>query len=465
MEDITDRKNAEDQLIRLATHDSLTQLPNRTLLRDRLERAIIQARRHGNMAVVLFIDLDHFKIINDNLGHSVGDQLLTEVGQRLQKTVRESDTVARQGGDEFVILLTDLPDETIINRLALKVFTAFERPFSVAERETEITCSMGISIFPRDGENVETLFQHADIAMFRAKENGRNSYQIYDQEMGRLLLEKTQIQQGLHHAISAGELLLHYQPKVDIHSGEMVGCEALVRWQHPEWGLVPPGKFIDIAEESGLILPLGEWVLQTAIRQVKAWLDAGLCALPVAVNLSARQLLQQDIVLLTQQALLASELDPQYLELEITESMMMKNPDKVIKTLNELKAIGVKLAVDDFGTGYSSLAYLKRFPIDRVKIDREFVKNIASDPDDEAIVSATISMSHHLHYRVVAEGVETREQLEYLRNYGCDEIQGYYFSRPVPQEQFAQLLSAWCHIDTDSLRIESNKKRPRLQIV
>lgn len=462
-EDISERKHAEQQLLELATHDNLTRLPNRALLKDRLERALAQSRRNSREVALLFIDLDDFKLVNDNYGHSVGDALLKGVSQRLLTAVRETDTVGRHGGDEFMIVLTDLSSETDMLGIVDKIFATLEKPILISERAIEVHCSIGISRCPRDAGDVETLFRQADIAMYQAKEQGRNQYCLYAESMGVLLSEKASLLTDLRHALEGEELLLHYQPKIALASGQIMGSEALLRWQHPEQGMIAPGKFIPLAEESGLIIPIGQWVLERACQQQQSWVVAGLNVGPVSVNLSARQIREIDLLKVVQQALQRSGLAAEMLELEITESMMMENPEAVINTLAQVRALGVQVAIDDFGTGYSSLAYLKRFPIDRVKIDQLFVSNLVEESADAAIVNSIISMSHNLRCKVIAEGVETREQLSYLSRVGCDEIQGFYFSRPLAAEQFERLLHAGQGVNMRSGLVESNPRSSLVQ--
>ncbi|MEH6814085.1 MAG: EAL domain-containing protein [Motiliproteus sp.] len=442
VDDITDRKHNEEQLVQLATHDTLTGLPNRSLLQDQLLQSIADSKRRNNRCAVLFIDLDNFKMVNDNLGHSTGDQLLQEVARKLQHSVHDCDTVGRQSGDEFIIIINDIEDDTTVSKVVQRVLHNVAKPFSLDGKDLDITCSIGVSVYPDDGKDVDTLFRHADIAMYQAKETGRNNFVFFHHEMGKALSHKAQLNTDLKLAVEREEFILHYQPKVDLKSGRVVGAEALIRWIHPEKGYIPPNDFISTAEESGLILPIGEWVLRQACKDAQRWENLGYGDLTVSVNLSARQLQRQDIVALTRQALANSNLPANALDLEITESMVMENPEQMILILNSLRELGVTISIDDFGTGYSSLSYLKKFPIDRVKIDQSFVRNITTDRDDAAIANATISMSHNLRCKVVAEGVETLDQAMYLRHQGCDEMQGYLFSRPVPLNEFEALISS-----------------------
>jgi diguanylate cyclase (GGDEF)-like protein len=439
-EDNTARRLAESALKFQNNRDPLTGLANRNLLRDRLGLAIAQAARSAHPIWVLFVDLDRFKFINDSLGHLAGDELLKKVAERLQGALRETDTVARLGGDEFVLLLPEGNENPLSTVIVQRVMDAIAQPLSIEGHEFFLTCSIGVSSYPVDGEDVETLIKHADIAMYRAKQTGRNNFQFYTAKMNEQALERLRLEGDLRLALERDEFILHYQPQVDLRSGRIVGMEALIRWQHPALGMVPPGRFIGLAEETGLIVPIGAWVLRTACAQIKSWQDAGLGFLRVSVNLSARQFYQRDLLESIGEVLARTGLDPQYLEIELTESMVMTDVDSAVAILRGLKALGVQMSIDDFGTGYSSLSYLKRFPIDVLKIDQSFVRDITIDPDDAAIVTSIISLAHNLRLNVIAEGVETEAQLEYLRRHGCDEIQGYYFSRPVDAEAFAALV-------------------------
>ncbi|MDO9386980.1 MAG: PAS domain S-box protein [Thiobacillus sp.] len=438
--DITERKTHETRLEYQANYDTLTGLANRNLFQDRLSQALISARRIGRSLAVLFIDLDNFKNINDSLGHDAGDALLTQVAARLAGSVREGDTVSRQGGDEFVLVLSEIREDDDVPIVMQKILKAMSAPFDINGRALRITCSIGIASYPKDGEDRQTLLKNADAAMYRAKELGRNNAQYYSTEMNVRAMERLVLENGLHHALERDEFLLHYQPQVDLRSGEIAGMEALVRWRHPELGLVSPAMFIPVAEDSGLIVALGEWVLRTACAQNKALQLAGLKPISVAVNLSARQFRQPDLVERVAAILGETGLDPACLELELTESLVMQNVEETISTLGKLKAMGIKLSIDDFGTGYSSLSYLKRFPIDTLKIDQSFVRDITTDPDDAAIAKSIISMAHDMQLRVIAEGVETEAQKSFLQQRHCDEMQGYLFSRPVPAAEFETLL-------------------------
>ena len=438
--DTTERKKNESRIEYLATHDELTDLPNRNLAHDRIAQAISHARRSERQVAVLYLDLDRFKVINDGFGHPFGDAVLKEVGGRLARMVREGDTVARQSGDEFLILLSDLRRAGDAYIVAQKILDAFAEPFVLDGREVHISSSLGVSVFPQDGQTPDVLIGNADVAMYRAKDLGRNSYQFFTREMSDETRRRVEIETELRSAVARGQLQLAYQPKVNLATGRMVGCEALLRWSHPTLGPVSPARFIPVAEDSGLIVPVGDWVLRTACSQARAWHDAGLPPIVVSVNLSARQFLQQDVVAWTLQTLEETRLAPGMLELELTESLIAQDTEKVIATVNQLKAAGVRLSIDDFGTGYSSLSYLKRFRVDTLKIDQSFVRNMLTDQDDATIVRAVIDLAHNLRLTAVAEGVETAEQRDFLKVNGCDEMQGYLFSQPVPAEAFAALL-------------------------
>lgn len=439
--DITERKVAEARVKFLAYYDALTELPNRSLLQDRITKALAGARRRKEQLAVLFLDLDRFKIINDSLGHSVGDALLQEVASRLKAWARDQDTVARVGGDEFVLVLAkvQMPSDAAV--AAQRVVDLMASDFSIHGRSLNVTCSVGVSMYPDHGADAETLVRNADAAMYCAKQKGPNNIYFYTDDLNAQMVERLTLERDLRRALGRNELFLVYQPQVEIASGRVVGLEALLRWQHPELGLVPPDKFIRIAENSGLILPIGEWVLRTACLQARKWQDEGLPYVDVAVNVSAIQFRQDGFRELIQGVLTETGLAPQYLELELTESLLLSNADVVFSVLRELNQMGLKLAIDDFGTGYSSLSYLTQFPVSKLKIDRSFIRNVATNPDDAAIATAIIGMARSLNLKVIAEGVEDDAQMDFLRAHHCDEIQGYYFSKPLSVEDVADMLS------------------------
>jgi diguanylate cyclase (GGDEF)-like protein len=438
--DVTEQKAAQQQLNYLAYYDVLTKLPNRTLFMDHLNLAIAGANRHGTLMALLFLDLDHFKEINDTLGHPIGDLLLQETAQRLSFCVRDTDTVARMGGDEFAIVQTDLAGLEGAEILAQKLVEAISQPFLLDGNEVYTSTSIGLTIYPLEEVGPEQLLKNADMAMYAAKAKGRNNFQFFSPAMNVEAHKHRDLQTGLRQALERGELMLYYQPKVNLQSGEIVGAEALLRWCHPERGLIPPLEFIPVAEESGLIVPIGEWVLKQSCGQIKSWQRAGLPALRVSVNLSAAQFKRDNLLETLSAALRDADLEPQYLELEITESLLMQTAHDTVNILEWLRCFGIHVSIDDFGTGYSSLSYLKRLPVDILKIDRSFIDEIPDDGDDIAITKAIISLSHHLNLSVIAEGVETRAQVDFLRANGCDEVQGYYFSKPLPAEEFEALL-------------------------
>ena len=438
--DITERKVAEERVQFLAYYDALTGLPNRTLLQDRLTKALASARRQECKVALLFLDLDGFKTINDSFGHSVGDLLLEVVAERLRRFAREQDTVARVGGDEFLIVLTAVKDVCDAAVAAERIMNAVTTACVIQGRSLSINCSIGISIFPEHGADGETLIKNADTAMYCAKDGGRNNFQFFTADMNAQAVERLTLQNSLRLALGREELFLVYQPQMDIATGRITGLEALLRWQHPTLGLVPPDKFIRIAENSGLIMPIGEWVLRTACRQVRKWQEEGLPAVPVAVNVSAVQFRQEGFCELIKRVLHETGLAPQFLELELTESLLLSNADVTLSVLQELKAMGLTLAIDDFGTGYSSLSYLKQFPVSKLKIDRSFIRDVAESPDDSAITTAIISMGKSLDLTVIAEGVENEAQMSFLQARQCDEIQGYYFSKPLTVDKVADKL-------------------------
>jgi diguanylate cyclase (GGDEF)-like protein/PAS domain S-box-containing protein len=424
----------------LAQHDSLTDLPNRLLFKDRLSEAMALASRHERKLAVLFLDVDRFKNINDSLGHVIGDCLLQSIARRLLVCVRASDTVSRQGGDEFVILLSEIAHAHDAALCADKMLTLLRPPHRVDNHDIHVTASIGIVTYPDDGVDAETLMKHADFAMYQAKANGRNNRQFFKQELNLRALERQTLENGLRHALEREELTLHYQPKLNLQTGAIVGVEALIRWRHPTLGSVSPAIFIPIAEESGFIVPIGRWVLAEACHQAQAWRDIGLAPIRIGINISAVELRERDFVDFMIHILAATGLDSRALELELTETFLMQDSASTSAVLHALKGIGLHLALDDFGTGYSSLNHLKRFPIDTLKIDRSFVHGITTNADDSSIVGAVISMGSHLHLRVVAEGIETREQLAFLQDHDCPFGQGYYFSQPVTARECTQLL-------------------------
>ncbi len=437
--DITERRQAEEQIYRLAYFDPLTELPNRSLLYSLLEQAIAEAHRKHEHGAVLFVDLNRFKHINDSFGHAPADELLAEVARRLSGSLRKEDVVSRPGGDEFVVALFDIKRRDDAAVVARKLLAALAEPFFVERHEVLLSASIGIAVFPDDGRDAETLIRNADVAMYRAKQLGSSSFLYYSREMNLRSLERLKLEGNLRHALARHEFLLHFQPQLDLASGRIVGAEALLRWEAPGHGLVSPTLFVPVAEETGLIIPIGEWVIDATCRQLRTWLDAGLRPVKVAVNLSPRQF-SHNLPRTVLDILHAYDVPPALLEVEITESMLMHNADSVVAMMQEFAAAGISMSLDDFGTGYSSLSYLKRFPIDTLKIDQSFVRGIPTDTDDSAIATAIISMAKALRLRVIAEGVETGEQQAFLKKAGCDEVQGYWFSRPLAADAFARLL-------------------------
>jgi len=438
-EEVAEREQAEERVLHLANHDALTGLPNRRLLIDRLGQALALAHRENHQVAVLFMDLDRFKTINDSLGHMTGDALLQNVARRLSETLREGDTVSRLGGDEFVVVLPSLDQPKAAEKVALKLVDALAPPIDLGGQELRVSASIGISLFPEDGHDTETLLRNADSAMYHAKDMGRNNYQFFMEQMNVAAAERLRLENDLHRALERQEFELHFQPRVSVANGQACGIEALIRWRHPERGLVLPEHFIPVAEDTGMIVPIGEWVIDEACRQGTAWCAAGLPQIPVAVNLSPRQFRQSNLVDTVARALDRHGWPCNLLELEITEGVLMQQTSETLKTLEALNRLGVGLAIDDFGTGYSSLSYLKRFPVDFLKIDQSFVRDIAVDPDDATIVTAIIGLAHSLGLTVVAEGVENASQLDFIRDAGCDEAQGYHIGRPMPAGQ----LAAW----------------------
>ncbi|MGI4847276.1 MAG: putative bifunctional diguanylate cyclase/phosphodiesterase [Janthinobacterium lividum] len=440
--DLTEVKNHEASLQYQATHDALTGLANRSMLKDRLNQAVAAADRYKRCLWVVFIDLDHFKAINDSFGHGIGDEFLKIIAARLQDSVREIDTVARLGGDEFVIILPEQSAGNLTTVALQRLVDTVTAPIEFRRQTFCLTCSMGVAIYPHDGGSANALLERADIAMYEAKARGRNNFQFHTMDINSAATERLVAENDLRHALEREEFILHYQPQVDLVTGQLAGMEALIRWRHPTRGMVSPAEFIKLAEETGLIVPIGAWVIRTACAQNRAWHDAGYPNLRVAVNLSARQFEHNSIVAVVAAALADSGLAATQLDIELTESLVMHNVDQAIAIMRSLKDLGVSLSLDDFGTGYSSLSHLKRFPIDVLKIDQSFVADIVRDADGAAIVMSIISLAHNLKLHVIAEGVETLEQLAYLRRHDCDEIQGYYFSRPLAVEAFGELLAA-----------------------
>ena len=438
--DVSMARAAVLEMAHLAQHDPLTDLPNRMMLNDRLTQAISLARRNHHLLAVLFLDLDGFKNINDSLGHSVGDKLLQSVSTRLLACVRKSDTVSRQGGDEFVVLLPEITHAEDAAISAEKILTELKKTHNIGEHRLHVTLSIGISSYPGNGDDAEILIKNADTAMYHAKQCGRDNYQFFKPDMSFRAVERQSLEGQLRYALERQELLLHYQPKINLQTGAITGVEALLRWQHPERGLLLPGQFLTIAEDTGMITAIGQWVLRAACGQTREWLDAGLLAVPVAVNISSLEFRSEKFLEHVQVVLKDTRLAPRYLELELTETVLMRHAESTTYMLGQLKAIGVRLAVDDFGTGYSSLSYLTRFPIDSLKLDQSFVRNIVTGTNDAIVISSVIRMAKSLKQGVIAEGVETIEQLAFLRAHGCDEGQGYYFSRPAAAQQFVHLL-------------------------
>ncbi|MHB1247666.1 MAG: putative bifunctional diguanylate cyclase/phosphodiesterase [Sulfuriferula sp.] len=437
---ISERKQHEAQLVHLANHDPLTGLPNRSLFQDRLQQALMKARRNGLRVAVLFCDLDRFKSINDSLGHDVGDQLLQTVAGRLLRSVRGSDTVARLGGDEFAIILDDFSSENVVSMIAQKVLYTLACPLTITTFNISTTSSIGISFFPEDGDTAQALLKNADAAMYLAKARGKNNFQLYTQGIASNLRAPLNLESSLHFALERDELVLHYQPQIELKSGRIIGVEALLRWRQATGGMIPPTRFIHLAEETGLIGPIGKWVLRTACLQNKAWRDAGFPDMRVAVNISAKQFIHQDLVKIVEQSLDETGLEARYLELEITESCLMQSSEDAVVTLRRLKIMGVHLSIDDFGTGYSSLSYLHRFPIDTLKLDQSFVYDIATNQAGAVITQAVIALARTMKIRVIAEGVETANQVVFLAENRCDAMQGYYASYPLPADELTAFL-------------------------
>ncbi|WP_306604400.1 bifunctional diguanylate cyclase/phosphodiesterase [Azonexus sp.] len=441
LNDVSERISYEQQLEFHANHDALTGLANRNLLNDRITQALAQARADNLLAGVLLLDLDRFKLVNDGFGHSPANELLKSVAQRLMQSVRDTDTVARLGGDEFVVVISRLQSADDLSLVAGKILRSFSQPFIMEGKEIFVTASIGAALYPRDGDHGEILLRNADVAMYRVKEHGRNNYRFYTPEMTHMAIDRLDMEGNLRRALERDELLVYYQPLVDIQSGHIVGAEALVRWQHPRIGMIQPGEFIPLAEETGLIIPLGQIVLRQVCADIKAWQAIGLPPIKVSLNLSAREFRQEDLSATISKVLDETSVDGHLLTFELTESMVMHDVENTLETLLELKKLGAKVSLDDFGTGYSSLSYLKRFPIDTLKIDRSFVRDIHQDSDDAAIAHAVIAMAHKLGINVIAEGVECKAQLDLLREFDCNQLQGYYFSRPVPYDEFTLMLT------------------------
>lgn len=434
--DVSERRRAEERAKFLFYHDVLTQLPNQQLFQDRLQQAIAFSTRAGTKVALLLVDLDRFKAINDVLGHDVGDQLLVQVAKRLEQNVRSTDTVSRQGGDEFLLLLTNVSEPDAIATFTRELMARLSEPFQIADQELTTSVSVGVAIYPEDGADYGTLLKKADMAMYRAKESGRNAYRFFNEEMNDEAVAQVTLFSGLRRALDTGQFVLHYQPQIEMASGRLLGAEALIRWNHPDLGLVYPGRFIPVAEETGLIVEIGDWVLLEACREAAKWEAAGMREMVVAVNLSALQFKRGDVEKSVARTLEMTGLDPALLELELTESILIQDTENVLAAVKRLKLMGIKLSIDDFGTGYSSLSYLKRFDADKLKVDQSFVRDLATDAEDAAIVRAIVQMAHSLGLRTIAEGVETKEAQDLLRLYRCDEAQGYYYARPLPAAEF-----------------------------
>lgn len=438
--DITEQKKAEQKIQYLAFHDPLTGLPNRALLEDRMQQAIAYSARTSSCLALLYLDLDNFKKLNDSLGHTAGDSLLKEIALRLRECVRESDTISRQGGDEFVLILNKLESAENCVPAVQKILSRLQDPIQADGHEIFTSASIGLAVYPEDGTDFESLRKKADVAMYQSKESGRNTYRFFEESMNQEAGEHLMLRNGLRRGLERQEFELYYQPQIDLLTGQVFGAEALLRWHHPELGLVQPGKFIPVAEESGLIVPMGEWVIFEACRQAVAWRNEGLPALLIAVNLSAVQFKRGNVEQTVVDALAKTGHNPAHIELELTESILLQNVEQVLANVKRLKLLGVHLSIDDFGTGYSSLSYLKRLDIDKIKIDQSFIRDLANDPDDAAIVNAIVQMSHSLNLQVIAEGVEDENMVQLLRKFGCDQAQGYFFARPIAAADFAAYL-------------------------
>jgi diguanylate cyclase (GGDEF)-like protein len=438
-----ERKRYQEQLEYQANYDALTGLPNRNLLHDRLKQSVY-AQRFVRSIGVVFLDIDHFKFVNDSLGHNTGDKLLQRVAERLSEAVRDGDTVARLGGDEFILVLNDQTGQEVIYRAMQRIISKVAEPIEIDGQELLVTASAGISLYPQDGPDVETLLKNADAAMYRAKDKGRNNFQFYTAEMNRQVNERLKMESSLRRALERNEFELYYQPRIHVENGALVGCEALLRWQHPELGLTLPERFIALAEETGLIVPIGEWVIQSACAQARAWQKKGTSPIAVSVNLSMRQFKQEALATGIDDALRHSGLDPRLLEMELTESLVMQDTDAAIRVLERLREIGVEVSVDDFGTGHSSLSYLTRLPISALKIDQSFVQDVkgTGNADEGIVAQAIISLGHNLKLKVVGEGVETGPQFDFLKKHACDEVQGYHFGRPMPASEFERFSAS-----------------------
>ncbi len=454
--DRADEKTKADERIEyLASHDSLTNLPNREMFNGMLRRAIDAAARYQRQFALLFIDLDRFKVINDSLGHDAGDMLLVEIGGRLRRALRSSDVVARLGGDEFVVILEETAERHEVERIAGELLSVLSQPLQLSGHECHTTASIGIAMYPSDGTDMQTLTKNADMAMYLAKEDGKNGFRFFTKEFKTQSIERLTLESALRRALERDQFSLHYQPKIDMASGQITGVEALLRWNHPDLGTVSPVQFIPLAEETGLIVPIGRWVLKEACAQNMAWQRRGLRPVTMAVNLSPRQFADAHLLQDVDEALVASGMSPVLLQLEVTESMVMRNVSRAIKVLDAIQSRGIRLAIDDFGTGYSSMSLMKQFPIDTIKIDRSFVRDLPIDSEDQAIAQAIISMGKALGMTVIAEGVETVEQETFLRNHACDEMQGFLFSKPLPAKQMADLLRAEPRLASPPLQPEA----------
>ena len=439
-DEVLEHEKTQEQIKYIAYHDTLTGLPNRNLLNELLVHSITLAERNNKCMAVLFLDIDGFKMINDSKGHGMGDQILQEVAERLLKTLRKSDVIARHGGDEFIVIIEELDNCSGVELIANKIINCFQEPFHLENQDYFLTTSVGVAVYPADGQTPDMLIKNADIAMYKAKENGKNQYLFCTPVMKDVANETMELSTNLYRAIEKNEFELYYQPQLSCHNNQIMGVEALIRWRHPVMGLISPAKFIPIAEKTGLILPIGEWVLRTACQQNKKWQEQGLPKIRMGVNLSLRQFHNNDLLNLVESVLKETKLAPQYLELEITETIAMKEKSYIINTLNAFRQIGVSIAIDDFGTEYSSLSYLKHLPVDRLKVAMQFIRGIGIDHKDEALAKGIIVLAKSIGMNVIAEGVETKEQLEFLKNHNCDEIQGYYFFKPLIEAEMTKLL-------------------------